>query len=264
MQDGMARHLQWQSRFFFAPWRQLRKELGLAPSCHPLVSDLQSPYLVLALFSELLAAPQLDWPSSTVVTGFPFYRPQNSKGLSVELMQFLDSGESPIIFTLGSLAVMTPGNFYVEAATALKELGYRAVLLMGKEAGQVSSELLPEGTIAVDYAPHSELFPRSMAIVHHGGVGTTGEAMLSGRPTLIVPDDFDRYDNAARVVSLGVGRQVSRDRYSAAVLAAELKQLLFDPVYQERAASVGRLLQAEDGVGVAVDAIEGLLGLGNS
>ncbi|NEN91703.1 MAG: glycosyltransferase family 1 protein [Okeania sp. SIO3H1] len=262
MQDGIARHFQWQSRFFLAPWRQLRKELGLAPSCNPLVSDLQSPYLVLALFSELLAAPQPDWPSPNLIAGFPFYRPQNSEGLSAELMQFLDSGEPPITFTLGSLAVITPGNFYIEAATALRELGHRAVLLMGEEAKKVSPALLPEGTLAVEYAPHSELFPRSAAVVHHGGVGTTGEAMLAGRPMLVVHDDFDRPDNAARVVRLGIARQVSRDRYSAAVLAAELKQLLFDPVYQERAASVGRLLQAEDGVGVAVDAIEGLLGLG--
>ncbi|MDJ0516563.1 MAG: glycosyltransferase [Trichodesmium sp. MO_231.B1] len=258
MQDSIARHFQWQARFWLAPWRRLREELSLGSGCNPLLGGLHSPYLVLALFSEVLAAPQPDWPSPTVVTGFPFYRPQNSKGLSVELMQFLDSGEPPIAFTLGSSAVIAPGNFYIEAATALRELGYRAVLLMGKEARKLPSELLPKGTIAVEYAPHSELFPRSMAIVHHGGVGTTGEAMLSGRPMLVVPDDFDRPDNAARVVRLGVGRQLSRDRYSATVLATELKELLLDPIYQERAANVGRLLRAEDGVGRAIEAIEAL------
>ncbi|MEL7036607.1 MAG: glycosyltransferase [Cyanobacteria bacterium J06592_8] len=261
MQDSIARNFQWQARFWIAPWRQLRSELGLAADCNPLFGGLHSPDLVLGLFSEMLAAPQPDWPSLTVVTGFPFYRPRNSEGLSVELTQFLDSGEPPITFTLGSSGVMSPGNFYIEAATALKELGYRAVLLMGKEARQVPSELLPNGTIAVDYAPHSELFPRSMAIVHHGGIGTTGEALLAGRPMLVVPDDFDRPDNAARVVRLGVGRQVSRDRYSATVLASELKQLLLDPVYKERSASVGSLLRVEDGVGRAVDAIEALLRL---
>ncbi|MDY7013806.1 MAG: glycosyltransferase, partial [Cyanobacteriota bacterium] len=165
----------------------------------------------------------------------------------------------PIAFTLGSSAVLAPGNFYLEAAAALRELGYRAVLLAGQEARTMSPELLPEGTIAVEYAPHSELFPRSAAIVHHGGVGTTGEALLAGRPMLVVPDDFDRPDNAARVVRLGVGRQVRRDRYSAAVLAAELKQVLLDPVYAQQAACISRLLQAEDGVGTAADAIEDLL-----
>ncbi len=259
MQDGIGRHSQWRSRFWTAPWRQLRAELGLTPCCDSLFGGIHSPHLVLALFSQALAAPQPDWPEQARATGFPFYRSPNSQGLSAELMQFLDGGEPPIVFTLGSLAVLAPGNFYLEAAAALRELGYRAVLLAGKEARKLSPEVLPEGTIAVEYAPHSELFPRSAAIVHHGGVGTTGEALLAGRPMLVVPDGFDRPDNAARVVRLGVGRQVSRDRYSAAVLAAELKQLLLDPVCEERAASIGRLLRAEDGVGAAAEAIEALL-----
>ena len=259
MQDGIGRQFQWRSRFWIAPWRQLRAELGLTSCGDSLLGGLHSPDLVLALFSQVLAGPQPDWLPQTRATGFPFYRPPNSEDLSVELMQFLDSGEPPIAFTLGSSAVLAPGNFYLEAANALRELGYRAVLLMGQEARKMPPELLPEGAIAVEYAPHSELFPRSAAIVHHGGIGTTGEALLAGRPMLVVPDNFDRPDNAARVVRLGVGRQVSRDRYCATVLAAELKQLLLDPVYEERAASVARLLQAEDGVGAAADAIEALL-----
>lgn len=259
MQDGIRRYSQWQARFWAAPWRQLRQELGLPPACNPLSGSVQSPYLTLALFSQLLATPQADWPSPTVVTGFPFYRPQNGESLSVELIKFLDSGEPPIVFTLGSLTVIAPGNFYIEAATAMRELGYRAVLLMGDSAQKISPQLLPKGTIAVEYAPHSQLFPRSRAIVHHGGVGTTGEALKAGRPMLIVADYFDRPDNGARVVRLGVGRQVSRDRYSATVLAQELKQLLLDPVYESQAASVSRKLQAEDGVETAVDAIEAIL-----
>lgn len=260
MQDGIGRHFQWQARFWSAPWRQLRRELGLPSCCDSLFGGIHSPYLVLALFSEVLAAPQPDWPPQTRIAGFPFYRPPNSEGLSGELLRFLDAGEPPIAFTLGSSAVLAPGNFYFEAAAALRELGYRAVLLAGQEARKLPPELLQEGAIAVEYAPHSELFPRSAAIVHHGGVGTTGEALVAGRPMLVVPDEFDRPDNAARVARLGVGRILNRDRYSAAALDAELKQLLFDPVYEERAASIGRLLRVEDGVGAAADAIEALFG----
>ncbi|MDY6783265.1 MAG: glycosyltransferase [Cyanobacteriota bacterium] len=262
MHDSIARHFQWQARFWTAPWRQLRTELGLTPSCDSLFGGLLSPNLVLALFSEVFAAPQSDWPPQARTTGFPFYRPRNAVGLSEESVRFLDEGEPPIVFTLGSSAVLTPGNFYIEAAIASQALGYRAVLLMGKEARKVPPELLPEGTMAVEYAPHSELFPRSAAIVHHGGIGTTAEALLAGRPMLVVPDEFDRPDNAARAVRLGVGRQISRDRYSATALAAQLKPLLLDPVYKEQAARIGRLLQAEDGVEVAVEAIETLLSCG--
>ena len=57
---------------------------------------------------------------------------------------------------------------------------------------------LPKGVVAFDYAPFSLLFPRAAAIVHHGGIGTTGQAMRSGRPSLVMPCAWDQPDNAER------------------------------------------------------------------
>ena len=56
------------------PIHQLR-ELEL-PSLigNPFIDDKYSPYLVLALFSSVLAKPQPDWDKNTVLTGFTFYR----------------------------------------------------------------------------------------------------------------------------------------------------------------------------------------------
>ena len=79
---------------------------------------------------------------------------------------------------------------------------------------------LPPGTIAVDGAPHDQVFPRASAIVHQGGVGTTGQAMRSGRPELIVPFAHDQPDNAFRVQQLGIARVVYPPRYRAARVAA--------------------------------------------
>ena len=54
---------------------------------------------------------------------------------------------------------------------------------------------------AFGYAPYSGLFPRCSAIVHQGGVGTTAQAMRSGRPMLVVPFGFDQHDNAVVVLA---------------------------------------------------------------
>ena len=86
---------------------------------------------------------------------------------------FLDDGPPPIVFTLGSSAVMDAGQFYEHSAAAAKLLGRRAVLLVGKDARNRPASL-PDGVVAFDYAPFSELFPRAAAVVHHGGIGTTG------------------------------------------------------------------------------------------
>ena len=113
--------------------------------------------------------------------------------------------------------------------------------------------------IACDYAPFSELFPRAAVIVHAGGVGTTGLAMRSGRPMLVVPYAHDQFDNAARVARVGIARTIPRRRYTPTRVAAELRQLLDNPMYAERTSEIGERIRQEDGVRAACDAIEALL-----
>ncbi|MEQ8754823.1 MAG: glycosyltransferase [Coleofasciculus sp. G1-WW12-02] len=254
--DSRLRQFRWQTRLWSAPVRQLRRELGLPPGDDPVFEGQHSPDLVLALFSQVLASPQPDWHSQTQVTGFPFYDRAKQEDLSDQLAQFLDAGSPPIVFTLGSLMVWTPGNFYLEGAIAAQQLGYRAVLLVGKGVPNLPLEQLPQGVIVVEYAPHSQIFPHAAAIVHHGGVGTTGQALRAGRPMLVVPYAHDQPDNAMRLVRLGVARTLARHEYSANTVAAELKQLLFEPSYGIKAAEVGKRVHQEDGVAGASDAIE--------
>lgn len=240
------------TRGWLKPVRQLRSELGLPPGKNPLFEGKHSPELVLGLFSPLLAQPQPDWPSQTVVTGFALYdRAQPSQDLPPQLQQFLAAGPPPIVFTLGSSAVMDPGNFYIESAAAAQQLGCRAVLLVGE------SRLpeLPSGVAAFDYAPYSQLFPVAAAVVHQGGIGTTAQVLRAGRPMLVMPYSHDQPDNAARIVRLGVGRAISRHDYRRNRVVAELRQLLHSN-YATSATQVGQCIAAEDGVRSACNAIE--------
>lgn len=247
-----------RSEPWFTDWHALRAELGLPPAdAGPLLGNF-SPYLELALFSPILAPPQADWPPRTVATGFPFMSPPGGP-LPTELEAFLAAGPEPIVFTLGSSAVMTPGTFYAASARAAARIGRRAILLVGSGAAEWNASL-PQDTLAVDYAPHAALFPRAAAIVHQGGIGTTAEAMRSGRPMLVMPFAHDQFDNAARVARLGIGQQISRRRYDAASAARALRRLLADEETRSKAERVGSAILAEDGVGTACAALEGLLG----
>lgn len=242
------------SRSWGEPLHQLRQELGLLPIGNPLFEGKFSPDLNLALFSSTFAAPQPDWATETVTTGFPFYdgNPQGV-GLAPALADFLASGEPPIVFTLGSAAVLSPGDFYPESIRVTQRLNRRAVLLMGKNAIPAD---LPPGMIALDYAPYSQVFPHACAIVHQGGIGTTAQALRSGHPTLVVPYSHDQPDNAARLERLGTSRTIPRKRYTATRAIATLRELLEQPSYTAKAAEIGRVIQTEDGVRVACDQIE--------
>jgi UDP:flavonoid glycosyltransferase YjiC (YdhE family) len=148
---------------------------------------------------------------------------------------------------------MAPGQFYEESIKAAKRLNRRAVLLIGKNMPPAN---LSDSIISVSYAPYSQLFSRACAIVHQGGIGTTAQALRAGRPTLVMPYSIDQPDNAARVERLGTSRTISRKQYAAERVARQLDELLGNPNYAARAAEIGDIIRAEDGVKVGCDAIE--------
>lgn len=235
---------------------ELREDIGLADFGNPVFDGQHSPLRVLALFSEVFARRQPDWPSQTEITGFCFYDGRHQTPLSTELAEFLDAGPPPIVFTLGSSAVWVARDFFNESIEAAKRLGQRAVLLVGDERNRPVS--LPGGMIAVDYAPYESLLPRASVVVHHGGVGTTSQGLLAGVPTLIVPFAFDQSDNADRARRLGASRTVYRNKYRAARVAKDLRELLARPEYKQKAIQVSKQLKQENGPGRAADLIEQL------
>ena len=244
-----------RSRSWAEPIHQLRKELELPYVPYPLFEGKFSPHLVLAMFSSVFGKPQPDWVEQTKITGFTFYdRLFPNRGLPTELQEFLEAGEAPVVFTLGSAAVKTASNFYTESVAAIRELGFRAVFLVGDR----KLDELPSGAIAVDYAPYSELFPHAKAVVHQGGIGTTAQALRAGVPMLVVPFSYDQPDNAARVVRLGVGRTIARKKYQQDLVVKELQILLSNSQYKTKALEIAQIIQAKNGVKMACDAIESL------
>ena len=237
---------------------EFREELGLSDFGNPIFEGQHSPTLVLALFSKVFGKPQPDWPKQTEVTGFCFYDGSHQMPMPADLARFLDAGPPPIVFTLGSSAVWVARDFFRESIEAAKRLGQRAVLLVGDERNRPSS--LPDGMIAIDYAPYQTLLPRASVVVHHGGVGTTSQGLLAGTPTLIVPFAFDQSDNAEHARRLGTSRTVYRNKYRAARVAKELHELLARPEYKQNAAQVSNQLKQENGPRRAAELIEQLFG----
>ena len=242
------------TRPWMAPITGFRASLGLAPGHDPVFEGQHSPQHVLALFSRVTAEPQPDWPPRTLITGFSFYdQIDHGQGLDPDLQRFLDSGPAPVVFTLGSAAVMQAGTFYKESLAAVRHLGCRAVLLVGDNS---IPESLPPGTAVFPYAPFSKILPHASLVVHPGGIGTTAQALVAGRPMLVVPYAFDQPDNAARVERLGVARVIRRKDYEARRLTAEIDRLLSDISYGAAALKISRRMAEEDGVRSACDAID--------
>jgi rhamnosyltransferase subunit B len=251
------------------PIKLLRQEIGLPPAKeNPVLKGQLSPVGSLALFSKHFAPPQPDWPPHTKQTGFVFYDKrgenipgiQNSKRESKEaLHDFLNSGPPPVLFTLGSSAVMQAGSFFTESLEASQMLNVRAIMLVGSSELHQLPPTLPPSIFVTDYLPYSEIMPKASAIVHQGGIGTTAQGLRAGRPTLVVPWSHDQPDNAERLRKLGVGRTIPRLRYRAKSVAKELEYLLRDQRYAQRAQTIGAHIAGEDGMSCACDAVEAAL-----
>jgi UDP:flavonoid glycosyltransferase YjiC (YdhE family) len=259
---AMTRFARWVTRDWAEPVYRLRAELGLDRGANVIFDAKHAPGLVLAMFSSLLGEPQPDWPANTEVTGFVFYDSDaGGQELPEEIGRFLADGEPPVVFTLGSAAVLDAGSFYEESARAALEAGVRAVLLVGSDPRNVPRNV-PETQsprLCVSrYAPYSKLFPRASLIVHQGGVGTTAQAMQAGKPMLVMPYSHDQPDNARRMRRLGMAGVIRRQDYTAERAARSIRRMLGHPRFTERAMEVGERLRQENGLKRACDALEAL------
>ena len=237
---------------------EVRAQHGLGPACDPSMFDVsRETALTLCCYSPVFGPPQKDAPANTEIVGFPVYDRQGGEEetLDPELEAFLAEGPPPLVFTLGSFAVYAPGDFYEEAAATARMLGARAVLLTGEK-----TRLKSEGDILVRaYAPHSLLFPKAAVVIHHGGIGTTGQALRAGKPQLVVPHMGDQADNAHRIRKMGAGLVLKARRFSARKAAPMIASLLDTPTYRNEAESIGVRIRPENGAEVAAIAIERLL-----
>ena len=182
---GMGRAMKRLARFVTRKWPEpvyeLRRELGLPKGKNPIFDAKHSPNLVLALFSRVLGTEQKDWPEHTLITGFCFYDADaGNAALPEQLEKFLSAGEAPVVFTLGSAAVLAAGDFYEQSAKAAKKLGVRAVLLIGDDERNRPQGELPDSICVAEYAPYSALFPRARDGSASGRSGDHGAVLARG------------------------------------------------------------------------------------
>ena len=137
------------------------------------------------------------------------------------------------------------------------------VLLTGW--GGLKTESTPEHVFVLEAAPHSWLFPRMSAVVHHGGAGTTAEGLRAGVPSIIVPFVLDQPFWGARIRALGLGPEpIPQKKLTAGRLADAIGIAVSDSAMQQRAIEYGAAVRAEDGTGNAVNIIKQYLGEPNA
>jgi len=231
-----------------------RRKHGLKPLRNVIFRESMSKRCTLVLSSRHVFPPPHDWPLSVRMTGYCIWKPTNEPELHPALEEFLDEGPPPWLFTLGSAAVLFPGNFYRIAAETMREMPReRAIFLIGQN--DLSAFDLPPNVLALAYLPFDRIMPRCRAVVHQCGAGTMAQSLLAGLPSVAVPFAFDQPGNANRLVQLGAGEKVSPEKMTPMRLRQAMERVLAGS-HAAAARRIGSKLKEEDGPRVAATWIE--------
>jgi rhamnosyltransferase subunit B len=227
----------------------------------PLASDMpiwarwmHSPQTGVTLFPDWFAPRAPDWPAQLQEAGFVLFDGDQAMGLPPGLAEFLAQGPAPVVWMPGT-AMLHGAAFYAAAVQACRALGLRGVLL-----GAV-----PDGVVPADdadfwcgtYAPFGLVLPRAAALVHHGGIGSTAQALRAGLPQVVLAQAYDQFDNAMRVELLGVGRACQQAR--ADQLQTSLSAVLNNARVAERCRHVAAKMAHADGLQRVCDIVDASL-----
>jgi sterol 3beta-glucosyltransferase len=172
----------------------------------------------------------------------------------VDLLGFLASGSPPVYIGFGSMGSRQPEETADLVLQAIDRTGQRAILQAGW--GGLSKADVPANILMVNSVPHTWLFPRMAAVVHHGGAGTTAAGLRAGIPSIVIPFFGDQPFWGQRVADLGVGTApIPRKQLTVERLAQAIHRAVTDPLMRQQAADLGATIQAEDGIDRVVEIV---------
>lgn len=233
----------------------VRKEHGLPPVRDFIKHMHGIADLSLTLFPAWFAKSQPDWPQPMHCGDFQLYDSAPVQQLPSALAGFLDAGEAPVVFTPGT------GNRHASAFFSLalkicRHLGRRAIFLTPFR--EQVPENLPKTVLWQAYLPFRALLPKAAAIVHHGGIGTTAEALRAGTPQLVIPLAHDQFDNGVRVQALGAGEILSASRLRPRPFLRKLEAVLASETIRSQCRQVAGHFAGERNNDALCQALESL------
>lgn len=245
-----AMHSFVSNRIAGKPLNALRAQAGLPPV--KLRDVLMQGQFFLAVDPELFPRDPA-WGPNIRSGQFIFH--DDPRPLDPELEAWLNEGEPPVYVGFGSMS--GPGTAHIGSIVheALAATGRRCLISAGW-AG-LGTQGLPAHWRVVGDVAHPALFPRMAAVVHHGGSGTTANALRAGVPQVLLPLIMDQYHHAHRLWKAGLTPQpVPMEKITAPQLASAIQAAMALPAGPRQ--HMARRLRESDGNAQVAAALEAL------
>lgn len=168
------------------------------------------------------------------------------------------SVDRPLIYVTEA-TIGTNKPFLLEiAARALRGPQLQVVMTTGKQrdSNRLNTSLAAPNIRVESYVPQSDLLPKTAVMVTLGGSGGVLAALGAGVPLIVVPTEWDRPENAQRVVEAGAGLRIAPDCCTPERLRAAVYRVLRDPAFRRNAQRMAQILAGYRGPARASELLE--------
>ena len=211
------------------------------------------------LFSQHLGNVDPDWTFEWSIGGYCFNDTfQYDEKAYEEMISFVDSAQSPIIFfTLGSCSSKDGNRFSKALVDICKKHDYRLIIGSGWAKTGITLQADKHLFLMKQPVPHNLIFRHCDGVIHHGGCGTTHSVGRAGKPQLITPLIIDQPYWSYRIHQLGLGPEgLKIAKASEQEIERKVCDLVTNPLYKKNAAHIGEMIQKEGGIKNICDSIE--------
>ncbi|MGV9673321.1 MULTISPECIES: glycosyltransferase [unclassified Gordonia (in: high G+C Gram-positive bacteria)] len=173
-----------------------------------------------------------------------------------EVMDWIDAGDPPLYCGFGSMPIRDAAATVDMVRDVAARLDTRILVSAGWSDLDADPPGSDERVLVTGALAHDVVFPRCVAAMHHGGIGTTFESLRAGLPTLVCSVSFDQPMWGAQLERLGVGAHLPFVKLTTDSLTASLRTVLERDVGVRAREFAGRLACRTDATARTADIVE--------
>jgi MGT family glycosyltransferase len=249
----MTRSL-FEGRKELAKFRAITKKLH--ETYHIPRLQLAEVYNNLAELNIVYSTKQLQVYLKSFDERFKFVGPFIGRRGEAPAFPFDELGDEPVIYISLETVFNDRGDFYRLCFEAFAGLNYRVVMSVGSKIDIARLGTIPSNFIVKPFVPQIQLLERAALFITHGGMNSVNEGLWAGVPLLMIPQAADQFFIAQHVQRLGAGKMLRTTQLNAQRLRTAAEEILDQPAFQQRSASIGASLHQAGGPTFAVDVIE--------
>ncbi|OCB00368.1 macrolide family glycosyltransferase [Clostridium beijerinckii] len=146
-------------------------------------------------------------------------------------------------------------EFYECCFKAFCNMNVKVIMSVGRKIDISIFKNIPSNFIVRNYVPQLEVLKYADVFITHGGMNSTNEGLYFNIPLILIPQSVDQPFVANRVVELGAGIVIEKNRVTPEVLNKCVAEILSDDNFKINSEKIGESLRESGGYKVGVDEI---------